>query len=81
MENPFQFGEFLGQHMKENGWNITGKSREILDHEARKLIALGYAGQDVSEEDKNIVIAGILHAWGSSDGDDGGPWTELDGWL
>jgi hypothetical protein len=45
------------------------------------LITLGYAGQDISEEDKNTVIAGILHVWGSSDGDDGGPWTELDGWL
>jgi hypothetical protein len=77
MEKPFQFGTSLGQNMKENGWSIKGKSREILKHEARKLITLGYPNE--TEEDKNAVIAGILHVW--SDGDDGGPWTECDLWL
>ncbi len=79
MERPFQFGVFLGQDMANKGWSLQGKSREILEHEARKLITMGCPSE--TEEDKNTIVAGILHAWGSSGHDDGGPWTECDMWL
>jgi hypothetical protein len=47
MENPFKFCTSLGQDMKENGWPIKGKRREILEHEARKLVSLGFPEKSV----------------------------------
>ncbi len=36
MEDPFQFGKWLGADMAKKGWIIKGKSRELLEHEARE---------------------------------------------
>jgi hypothetical protein len=47
--------------MAQKGWVIKGKSREILEHEARQLVKLGLPEE--TEEDRNTVASGILFAW------------------
>jgi hypothetical protein len=76
-EHPFAFGKWLGTDMAQKGWKIQGKSRELLEHEARKLIVMGLPDED--EETQNTIISGILHAW--NEYQDQSPLTDMDHWL
>jgi hypothetical protein len=39
MENPFQFGKWLGEDMVKKGWAIKGKSRECdFTHVMAKIV-------------------------------------------